>query len=117
MKSVYICSPLRPVGPNPKKELQNNIEIAKQACRLAMSKGYLPLAPHLYFTQFLDDDIPKERTLGQKLGIEWLKNVSELWVIGERISSGMQQELNKAEEWKIPVKHISLQALSKGETE
>ena len=117
MKNVYICSPLRPVGTDPKKELQNNIEIAKQACRLAISKGYLPLAPHLYFTQFLNDDIPKERTLGQKLGIEWMKSVSELWVIGERISSGMQQELNKAKEWGIPVKYISLQARPKGETE
>lgn len=117
MKNVYICSPLRPVGPDSKKELKNNIEIAKQACRLAISKGYLPLAPHLYFTQFLDDDIPKERTHGQKLGIEWLKNVSELWVIGDRISSGMQQELNKAKEWEIPVKYIALQILWKGETE
>ena len=117
MKNVYICSSLRPIGPDSKEELQYNLEIAKQACRLAISKGYLPLAPHLYFTQFLNDDILKERTLGQKFGIEWLKNVSELWVIGERISSGMQQELNKAEEWKIPVKYISLQTLSKGEIE
>lgn len=46
-----------------------------------------------------------------------MKSVSELWVIGDRISSGMQQELNKAKEWEIPVKYISLQILWKGETE
>lgn len=52
MKYVFICSPYRPVGEDPETELRKNIDQAKRACRLAVSRGLIPLAPHLYFTQF-----------------------------------------------------------------
>ena len=49
MKYVFICSPYRPVGEDPETELRKNIDQAKRACRLAVSRGLIPLAPHLYF--------------------------------------------------------------------
>lgn len=67
MKYVYICSPYRPVGEDPETELRKNIDQAKRACRLAVSRGLIPLAPHLYFTQFLDDNDPQERKFGQQV--------------------------------------------------
>jgi len=64
MKYVYICSPYRPVGEDPETELRKNIDQAKRACRLAVSRGLIPLAPHLYFTQFLDDNTMIRRSGG-----------------------------------------------------
>ena len=106
MKYVYICSPYRPVGEDPETELRKNIDQAKRACRLAVSRGLIPLAPHLYFTQFLDDNDPQERKFGQQAGKEWMVCVSELWVVGDRISSGMEEELKLARLWSIPIKKV-----------
>lgn len=61
MKYVFICSPYRPVGEDPETELRKNIDQAKRACRLAVSRGLIPLAPHLYF----DDNDPQERKFGK----------------------------------------------------
>lgn len=106
MKYVFICSPYRPVGEDPETELRKNIDQAKRACRLAVSRGLIPLAPHLYFTQFLDDNNPQERKFGQQAGKEWMVCVSELWVVGDRISSGMEEELKLARLWSIPIKKV-----------
>ena len=62
MKKEYICSPYRPTGQNPEAERKRNVEKAQTACRLAIDAGYLSLAPHLYFTQMLNDD--QRRTTG-----------------------------------------------------
>jgi len=66
MKYVFICSPYRPVGEDPETELRKNIDQAKRACRLAVSRGLIPLAPHLYFTQFLDDNIRRSGSLDNR---------------------------------------------------
>ena len=73
MKYVYICSPYRPVGEDPETELRKNIDQAKRACRLAVSRGLIPLAPHLYFTQFLDDNDPQERNQPHTSGLKCLQ--------------------------------------------
>ena len=46
---VYICSPY--AGGNKEKNIAN----AQRYCRFAVDSGCLPLAPHLYFPQFMDD--------------------------------------------------------------
>lgn len=102
MKYVFICSPYRPIGKDLETELKNNIDQAKRACRLAVSRGLIPLAPHLYF----DDNDPQERKFGQQVGKEWMRCVSEVWVVGDRISSGMEEELKLARLWSIPIKKV-----------
>ena len=52
---VYICSPLRGY-------VLENQQRARGFCKLALQAGYIPIAPHIYFTQFLDDDSPEERS-------------------------------------------------------
>ena len=66
--------------------------------------GYLPLAPHLYFTQFLEDGDEKEREEGMALGMRWLAVSDELWVFGERISKGMSIEIEKAKRKGQPIR-------------
>lgn len=61
--------------------------------------GYIPIAPHLLFPQFLNDADPNERQLGLFFGNALMSKFSEVWVFGKRISAGMQAEINRAK-WK-----------------
>ena len=87
MKKVFICSPLR-------GDIKNNIKKAKEYSRMAVKKGYLPITPHIYFTQFLDDGIEAEREVALKMNIELLDLCDELWIFGNKITEGMQREIN-----------------------
>ncbi len=107
-KKVFICSPFRPQGETREereKDWNRNVERAQRACKYAVDNGYLSYAPHLYFPQFLSDGNPDERKAGLLMGLTWLVRCDELWVIGYRISEGMKQEIEKAEELGIKVKH------------
>lgn len=97
---IYVCSPL-------KGNIEANIDKAKGYCRDIILQGNIPIAPHIYFTQFLDDTKEEERTIGMEAGIELLKLCDELWVYGEH-SYGMQKEID----WWLantnkPIKEIS----------
>lgn len=97
MKIVYICSPCR-------GDYERNIAKAQEYCREAVDMGVLPIAPHVYFTQFLNDFIPAERKTGMDLGIELLKHCDEVWVYGiQNPSEGMAAEIKLAKEIGIPV--------------
>lgn len=42
-----------------------NIDFARRISReVALNTGYVPIAPHLLFPQFLNDKVPAERALG-----------------------------------------------------
>lgn len=106
MKLVYICSPLRPVSPtvtDRPDELANNIKLACDACSLAAYRGFIPVAPHLYFPQFLSDDVDSERSMGINMGLELLRVCEELWIISPRISTGMSAEIKEAQKCGIRV--------------
>ena len=45
-------------------DIERNTESARQYCRIVLDTGKIPIAPHLYFTQFLDDNDPSERRIG-----------------------------------------------------
>lgn len=94
-KNVYICSPLRPVSIDPilrTNELIDNLKLAKDACTFAALRGCDPVAPHLFYPQFLNDNDPTERALGMELGLKAMRSCDELWIISPRISSGMSDE-------------------------
>lgn len=105
-KNVYICSPLRPVSTAPilcANELVNNLKLAKDACTFAALRGCNPVAPHLYYPQFLDDNDPTERAIGMELGLKALRSCDELWIVSPCISSGMSAEIKEAQKCGIPV--------------
>ncbi|MDR3587332.1 MAG: DUF4406 domain-containing protein [Desulfosporosinus sp.] len=97
---VYICSPLR-------GNVERNIAKAVGYCRFATTRGVLPLAPHIIFTQFLDDEVSGERELGLQLGLEILKHCSELYVFGDRVSDGMSGEIKVANQLGIPIQYFT----------
>ena len=89
---VYICSPYA-------GEIEKNVKAAQEYSRFAVEKGYIPIAPHLLFPQFLNDANPNERHLGLFFGNALMSKCSEVWVFGSRISAGMEAEINRAK-WK-----------------
>ena len=86
---VYICSPLA-------GDMVKNQENARTYCRFAVDVGCVPIAPHIYFTQFMNDNDRKERDLALFMDIVLLSKCAELWVFGEKITSGMSIEIEKA---------------------
>ena len=88
---IYVCSPYRPrmeSAEQAKRELADNIDRAKTACRLVADLGAIPICSHLFCTQFLDDSIASEREQGRRIGLEMLKDADELWCFSEYISEG-----------------------------
>lgn len=84
-------------------DVKENSERAKRYCVHVINEGGVPIAPHLLFTQFLDDSVPHERKLGLDLGLELLEHCGEVWVFGD-ISEGMKREIEKAEELNKPIR-------------
>ena len=97
---VYICSPYA-------GNISQNVRNAKRYSRFAAEKGYLPITPHLLFTQFLDDGLQRERELGMFFGIVLMSKCSEVWVFGEYISPGMKTEIEYADHRGYRVKYFS----------
>lgn len=89
---VYICSPFA-------GDIEKNVSAARAYSRFAVKRGYIPIAPHLLFPQFLNDADPDERELGLFFGNAIMSKCSEVWVFGSRISSGMKAEIRRAK-WK-----------------
>ena len=89
---VYICSPYA-------GDTESNVKAAQDYSRFAVDKGYIPVAPHLLFPQFMNDTNPAERKLSLFFGNALMSKCSEVWVFGERISAGMESEIKRAR-WK-----------------
>ncbi len=86
---VYICSPYA-------GDFEANKQAARRYCRFAVESGYIPIASHLLYPQFLDDDDPDERNLGIFFGNVLMDKCEELWIFGGKLSPGMRAELNRA---------------------
>ena len=94
--------------------MEKNIKRAHEYCAYAASCGVIPLAPHGIFTNYLDDRKPEERQQGLDMGIGLLAHCEELWVMGNRISEGMQSEINYAKNEHIPIFHITDELVQSG---
>ena len=97
---VYICSPYS-------VNVNRNIEMARKYCRFAVDKHYLPIAPHLLFTQFMDDTIPEERETAIFMNFVLMSKCAEMWVFGYVISAGMQAEINRAKRKNIKIRYFT----------
>lgn len=89
---VYICSPYA-------GDIEKNVKAARVYSRFAVDRGFIPIAPHLLFPQFMDDTNPQGRELGLFFGNALMSKCSEVWVFGSVISPGMHTEIKRAR-WK-----------------
>lgn len=88
-------------------DVTTNTEKAKQYCRFAMEQGQIPLAPHLMFPQFMNDDDPAERELAIFMDVILLGKCDELWVFGDKISAGMSVEIEVAKKRRQPIRYFN----------
>lgn len=95
---VYIASPFA-------GDTEYNLSRARGYCRFAVSKGCIPIAPHLHFPQFLDDGDSEQRELGLFFALILLAKCEELWAFGDRISEGMSREIAKAQKRGLPIRY------------
>lgn len=107
---VYICSPFA-------GDIEFNISRARGYCRFAVSKGCIPLAPHLHYPQFMDDFDKENRELGLSFALTILARCDEVWVFGGRISDGMAGEIAKAKKRGMPIRYFSSQCKEAPECE
>lgn len=94
MDKIFICSPYR-------GNIEKNVANAKRYCRYVEYDG-IPIAPHLYFTQFLNEEY--ERYKGMLWGKALLAECKEMYVFADEVTEGMIEEIKTAMELGIPIK-------------
>lgn len=97
---VFICSPYA-------GDIERNIRKTQGYCRFAVSRNCIPIAPHLLFPQFMDDDDEQMRNLGLFFGMVLMSKCSEVWVFGRKITNGMSIEIEKAKQRSIPIRYFN----------
>lgn len=100
MRWIYIASPY-------KGDIDTNTQNAKKYALFVSKKTLVPIVPHLYLTQFLNDEVEEERNAGLALGLQMLKRCHEMWLFGDYISEGMRAEIEFAEKHSIPIRYFN----------
>lgn len=97
---VFICS-----------SYEGNVAVnerrIREYCKFAIEQNCIPIAPHLMFPQFLDDNDPEDCKLGLFMGYVLLTKCAELWVFGEHVTDGMALEIEKAEHRHMHIRHFT----------
>ena len=103
IKKIYICSPYRAKD---QAEIEHNAQKAAEFCRFVIDTmpDTLPVAPHIYLTQFMDDGTPEERSRALAIDRELIAECKEVWVFGDRISDGMATEISAAADLGVPIR-------------
>ncbi|QRN84851.1 DUF4406 domain-containing protein [Clostridia bacterium] len=99
-KIVFICSPFA-------GDIDWSTKRARRYGRFAVTQKTVPIITHLMYPQFLEETDPEERQLGLDLGLVLLGKCHELWVFGDKISSGMSVEIKSAKRWNIRVRYFT----------
>ena len=95
--TVYICSPYS-------GDIKTNTAKTREYCRFAVDEGQVPVAPHLMFPQFMDEE--KERELALQMDLVLLEKCDELWVFGKTMTSGMRAEIAYAKNKKLKIRYF-----------
>lgn len=93
MPMIYVCSRYRA---DSREELAQNIEIAKWMCQKIVEGGAIPIAPHLYFPRFMDDNMPGDRYFGMGAGKRLMEHCMSFHVVIAEgiVSEGMREEID-----------------------
>lgn len=95
---IYVCSPYA-------ADPERNARRAENFCRYVWKMGGIPLAPHLLFPRFMNENRHKEREAGLRMARKLLGMCDEMWVFGDEISEGMVGEIVEASARCIPIYH------------
>ena len=95
---VYICSPYS-------GDTAANTEKAKRHCRFAVDNNAIPLAPHLLFPQFMNEET--ERDLAMFMDMVLIGRCEQLWVFGDTVTEGMKAEISRANRKGIKIRRFT----------
>ena len=95
---VYICAPYS-------GDVEANKERAADFAAYAYRKGNIPLTAHLLFP-FMDDADEEERRTATFMDIVLMGKCQEVWVLGDRVSSGMRREIGVAKRRRQHVRYF-----------
>lgn len=97
MPLAYICSPYS-------GDVKGNTKRARRYSRAAADMGFVPVAPHLLFPQFMDEET--ERLKAIEMDHVLLERCDVLLICGDRISRGMESEIRHARRKGMKVMHL-----------
>ncbi len=100
-RRIYVCHPYS-------DDPEGNVVRVREICRALTDSGYLPIAPHLYLPQFVDEKTERERALS--LCLELVVTCDEVRVYGGRVTAGMRREIEHAEARAIQVRFVDGEA-------
>jgi len=100
MKVVYIAHPL---GQGPDRE-RNRRMAAAWVGVLARVFSIAPVADWIVLSGEWTEEM---RERGLAIDMTLVKRCDEVWLVGPRVSAGMQAEANRAEEFLIPVRDLT----------
>ena len=97
-KTIFIA---HPIGGGVEGKVEHVLEI----CERIHLKTIIPVAPYLVSLQYLKDEVVEDRQLGVEANLECFQRgyIDELWLFGDKISSGMKEEIRLARELNIPI--------------
>lgn len=98
---VYVCHPF---ADDPAENARRVLAI----CRRLATERVLPVGPHIYLPQFLDEKIQRDEALAMCLRLVEL--CAEVRVFGEVVTHGMQREIDHAIGLGIPVRFVDPEA-------
>ena len=98
VRTVFVAHPIS-------GNVKGNEEKVRKICAKIHTRNIIPVAPYLISLQYLNDEVIEDRELGIAANHECFYRgfVDELWLFGDRISSGMIEEIKLAREMGIPV--------------
>ena len=98
MKTVFVAHPIA-------GDIEGNMKKVLAICEQIHTKDITPVAPYLVSLQYLNDEVVEDRQLGIDANHECFHRgyVDELWLFGDKISTGMKGEIRLAKELNIPV--------------
>ncbi len=98
---VFVASPLRADTPD---GVMANTNRARAYSRWVMEQGFIPFAPHLLFTQFMEDQVDSERERALAMTGKLVEICGQFWAFGDTLSSGMMREASIARALNKPVR-------------
>ena len=87
VRRVYVCHPFA-------SDPEGNIAKVRVLSQGLIAEGVLPIAPHLYLPQLIDEATGREHALS--LCLELLATCDEVRVFGDIVTEGMERELREA---------------------
>ena len=94
---IFVCSPMRGDRPYSTTKYNRNMRAAAQYSKTVVDEGHIPITPHLFFKDFMDDHDPEERKKAMEMSKQLLERCDEVWVFDENgTSEGMKGEIELA---------------------